>query len=99
MTEERKTEERKAVKVRKVREPEDVAVGDRVRLVRTTDLHTRLTSGDEGTVTRVDDRRLLGDYGELAISVRWDSGSNLTMLPNEGDEICVILVTQQKFEF
>lgn len=55
--------------------------GDRVRLVRTNDPHTRLTPGDEGTVTSV------RDVMWLSIGVKWDSGSSLTMLPDDGDVI------------
>lgn len=58
----------------------DIQKGDRVALVRTSDEHTRLKPGDQGQVTRVNDER-----GE--IHVRWDGGSSLTMLTDEGDEV------------
>lgn len=54
--------------------------GDRVALVHTTDPHTRLQPGDEGTVTGYDPK-----HGQLNIA--WDSGSTLAMLPGEGDRV------------
>ena len=54
--------------------------GDRVALVRTDDPDTRLRPGDRGTVVRWDPTQ-----GQLHI--RWDSGSTLTMLPGEGDQV------------
>jgi hypothetical protein len=57
--------------------------GDRVALVRTDDPDTRLRPGDQGTVTRWHP-----DQNQL--DVRWDSGSTLTMLPGEGDQVRLI---------
>jgi hypothetical protein len=57
--------------------------GDRVALERTDDPDTRLRPGDEGTVTRYDPK--LGQLG-----VRWDSGSTLSMLLNDGDRVRLI---------
>ena len=54
--------------------------GDRIALEHTTDPHTRLQPGDEGTVTSYDPR-----LGQL--NVRWDSGSTLAMLPGDGDQV------------
>ena len=54
--------------------------GDRIALVATDDPDTRLRPGDQGTVTRWDPAQ-----GQLHI--RWDSGSTLTMLPGEGDQV------------
>ena len=54
--------------------------GDRIALVGTDDPGTRLRRGDQGTVTRWDPAQ-----GQL--HVRWDSGSTLSMLPGEGDQI------------
>ncbi|MGY4898594.1 DUF4314 domain-containing protein [Micromonospora aurantiaca (nom. illeg.)] len=55
-------------------------VGDRVALEHTSDPHTRLRPGDEGTVRRYDpDQRVL--------EVNWDSGSRLSMLLGEGDRV------------
>ncbi|MEW2081053.1 DUF4314 domain-containing protein [Streptomyces sp. NPDC005283] len=54
--------------------------GDRIALVHTTDPHTNLTEGDEGTVKRFD--------ANLAqLGVNWDSGSTLSMLLDDGDEV------------
>jgi hypothetical protein len=56
--------------------------GDRVELVHTSDTYTRLRPGCRGTVQRldrVDGRRIL--------AVRWDSGSRLALLIDEGDEV------------
>ncbi|MCW3818591.1 DUF4314 domain-containing protein [Micromonospora sp. DR5-3] len=55
-------------------------VGNRVALEHTSDPHTRLRPGDEGTVRRYDaDQRVL--------DVEWDSGSRLSMLLGEGDRV------------
>jgi Domain of unknown function (DUF4314) len=61
----------------------DYRRGDRVALVRTEDPDTRLRPGDEGTVTGWNPRQ-----GQLFVN--WDSGSSLTMLPDEGDQVRVI---------
>jgi hypothetical protein len=57
--------------------------GDRVALEHTDDPHTRLRPGDEGTVTRY-----APGLGQL--DVRWDSGSTLSMLLDEGDRVRLI---------
>ncbi len=57
--------------------------GDRVALERTDDPHTRLRPGDEGTVTRY-------APGPEQLDVRWDSGSTLSMLLDEGDRVRLI---------
>jgi Domain of unknown function (DUF4314) len=57
--------------------------GDRVALVATDDPDTRLRPGDQGTVTGWDPSQ-----GQLHI--RWDSGSTLSMLPGEGDQVRLI---------
>jgi len=54
--------------------------GDRIALVAADDPDTRLRPGDQGTVTRWDPAQ-----GQLHI--RWDSGSTLTMLPGDGDQV------------
>lgn len=54
--------------------------GDRIALVATDDPDTRLRPGDQGTVTR-------WDPAEGQLHIRWDSGSTLTMLPGEGDQV------------
>ena len=57
--------------------------GDRVALEYTGDSGTRLRPGDEGTVTRY-------DPGPGQLGVRWDSGSTLSMLLNDGDRVRLI---------
>lgn len=57
-------------------------VGRRVRLVRCDDPYTTLRSGDEGTVTLVD------DYG--TVHVKWDNGSTLGLVEEAGDRFSVI---------
>lgn len=57
--------------------------GDRIALEYTDDPHTRLRPGDEGTVTRWDPAQ-----GQL--DVRWDSGSTLSMLLNDGDRVRLV---------
>lgn len=47
--------------------------GDRLRLIATTDLHTRLRTGAMGTV------RFIDDCG--TIHVAWDDGHNLGLVP------------------
>lgn len=59
--------------------PTGFSRGDRVALVRTNDPMTLLKQGDQGTVT--------GFGPDAAVHVAWDSGSTLTMLPDEGDVI------------
>lgn len=54
--------------------------GDRVALEHTTDSHTRLRPGDEGTVRRYDPQLQVLD-------VNWDSGSRLSLLLDEGDRV------------
>ena len=57
--------------------------GDRIALVRTDDPDTRLRPGDEGTVSRY-------GPGPGQLDVRWDSGSTLAMLLNDGDRVRLI---------
>jgi len=54
--------------------------GDRIALVRTDDPDTRLRPGDQGTV-------IWWDPAQGQLHIRWDSGSTLSMLPGEGDQI------------
>lgn len=60
----------------------ELCAGDRVELVHTDDAFTRLRPGDQGTVTDVLD----GPAG-LVIGIEWDSGSRLSMIPDDGDVI------------
>lgn len=57
--------------------------GQRVALVHTSDPHTALRPGDQGTVRRyhADQRR---------VDVAWDSGSTLSMMLDDGDAITLI---------
>lgn len=55
----------------------DPRIGRRVRLISCSDGYTRLTPGEEGTVTFVDD---MG-----TVFVKWDSGSRLGMVAEAGD--------------
>jgi hypothetical protein len=51
--------------------------GTRIELVACTDPHTNLVPGDRGTA---------GRYNEMGgLSVAWDSGSRLSLFPDEGD--------------
>jgi Domain of unknown function (DUF4314) len=63
--------------------------GDRVALVATDDPHTRLRPGDQGIVIRWDPAQ-----GQLQI--RWESGSTLSMLPGEGDQIRLLARTDDE---
>jgi hypothetical protein len=58
----------------------DFQPGQRIRLVHTTDPHTRLRPGDTGTVRR---------YHPAAqtVDIAWDSGSHLSMCLDAGDRI------------
>jgi hypothetical protein len=52
-------------------------IGRRIRLDYTSDPYTTLRAGDEGVIDFID------DIGTL--SVKWDNGSSLGLLPDEGD--------------
>ena len=49
--------------------------GDRVELVSTSDPHTKLKGGDQGTYVGMDDMR--------QHMISWDNGSSLSMIPGE----------------
>jgi Domain of unknown function (DUF4314) len=59
-----------------------VTKGDRVELVHSNDPYTRLKPGERGTVSLVDS---LG-----TVHVRWDSGSNLGLVAEDGDAWLVL---------
>lgn len=59
-----------------------VTRGDRVALVYTSDPHTKLVPGDQGTVTYT-----RHDGVGRVVGVNWDSGSGLSILLDEGDAI------------
>jgi hypothetical protein len=54
--------------------------GQRVELIQTNDPHTRLRPGDQGTVASY-------DPALAQLDVTWDSGSRLSMLLAEGDQV------------
>ena len=65
------------------RYPKDAfKAGDRVELLRCTDLFTRLETGARGTVQFVD------DFG--TIHVAWDDGHRLGIVPDAGDRISIL---------
>lgn len=51
----------------------------RVTLIHTSDPHTKLKSGDKGTLrsSRID------PFGDRVVSVNWDSGSTLSLIEGE----------------
>ncbi|REE61481.1 uncharacterized protein DUF4314 [Streptomyces sp. 3212.3] len=57
--------------------------GQRIALVATTDQFTELQPGDQGTVRSF-------DATFQTLNVDWDSGSRLSMLLDEGDEVRVL---------
>ena len=61
-----------------------VKKGDRIKLMHCADPHTRLQRGTLGTVTRVDPR-----FPDT-IHVKWDDGSTLSLLLDEGDDFDII---------
>lgn len=57
-------------------------IGQRVRFLRSSDPYTKLQYGDEGEVTTVD--------GLGTVHIKWDSGSTLGMITEEGDLFQII---------
>jgi len=57
-------------------------IGQRVRFMRSSDPYTKLIFGDEGVVMTVDD---LG-----TVHIKWDSGSTLGMITEEGDRFQLV---------
>lgn len=57
-------------------------IGKRVRLISTSDPHTRLKYGDEGVVTYIDS---MG-----TVFVKWDNGSSLGLVREAGDRFGVL---------
>ena len=66
----------------------NVAQGDRIELVSVNDPFTKLKTGDKGTVVSVKAPSEWRD--EWRINVDWDSGSSLSLLPDEGDQFRVV---------
>ena len=57
-------------------------VGKRVRFMRSNDQYTKLVWGDEGVVSHID---ALG-----TVHIKWDNGSTLGMITEEGDRFQVV---------
>ena len=57
--------------------------GDRVRLIFTDDVWTKLKPGTLGTVQGISK----GPGGEDIIGMLWDDGSRLAIIPESGDQI------------
>lgn len=57
--------------------------GQRIALVTTTDQFTELQPGDKGTVR-------FFDANFQTLNVDWDSGSRLSMLLDDGDEVTAL---------
>ena len=57
-------------------------IGKRVRFMRSSDPYTKLIFGDEGVVMTVDD---LG-----TVHIKWDNGSTLGMITEEGDRFQIV---------
>ena len=57
-------------------------IGQRVRFMRSSDPYTKLQYGDEGVVITVDD---LG-----TVHIKWDNGSTLGMITEEGDRFQIV---------
>lgn len=62
---------------------EYVKKGDRIKLMHTNDPHTKLERGSIGTITGV-------DHKHATIHVKWDSGSTLSLLLDEGDDFDLV---------
>lgn len=61
--------------------------GDRVELIHVDDAFTGLVPGDRGTVTKT---QYVRDLNEHHIWIAWDTGSNLTLIPEAGDQFTVV---------
>ena len=57
-------------------------IGKRVRFLRSSDPFTKLQHGDEGVVRTVD------DFG--TVHIKWDNGSTLGMITEEGDRFQLV---------
>ena len=60
-------------------------VGKRVMFMRSGDQYTRLKWGDEGLVTHID--------GLGTVHIKWDNGSTLGMITEEGDRFQIVRET------
>jgi hypothetical protein len=57
-------------------------VGKRVRFMRSNDQYTKLVWGDEGVVSHID--------SQGTVHIKWDNGSTLGMITEEGDRFQVV---------
>jgi hypothetical protein len=64
---------------------EDIAIGDTIELVHTTDQYTKLKPGDTGTVRSIRDDPFA--TGARIFSIDWENGSRLSMVEAAGDMI------------
>jgi len=60
-------------------------VGERIKLVRSSDPYTRIRKGDLGTVTR----EPYDTAGAMCIGVDWDNGSSLSLVEGEDSWVSV----------
>lgn len=60
-------------------------VGERIKLVGTSDPYTRIRKGDLGTVTR----EPYDNAGAMCIGVDWDNGSSLSLVEGEDSWVSV----------
>lgn len=60
-----------------------VKKGDRIKLMHTDDVYTKLQRGSLGTITRV-------DHKHATIHVKWDDGSTLSLLLDQGDDFDLV---------
>ncbi len=63
-----------------------IRVGERVEFVSSNDPYTKLERGAQGTVTGINTVTVVGDPF-TQVSVAWDDGSKLMMIPESGDRI------------
>ena len=66
--------------------------GRRIQLEHTSDLWTKLTRGDKGTV-----QYSFYNLGEIVVQVKWDSGSNLGLILGK-DRFRILPLVKQKKE-
>lgn len=64
--------------------------GDRVELVETSDIYSKLLPGTQGTVSATDDTG--------TVHVAWDDGNNLGMILDSGDKIKLVSETVEAIE-
>lgn len=63
----------------------ETLVGERIKLIQTSDPYTRIPKGSYGTVTR----DLYENGGVMCIGVDWDNGSSLSLV--EGEDSWTVL--------